>query len=113
MILSLSVAHSHIEGSLQTAWTDSYHREVKKGSERFNIHVVQYCHHLFILHVFWRWYDIRSRLWWWMKAGLATKAAGIATETVDVGPSRVVGYPARLGVEWVLFIYVIILLIPG
>lgn len=48
-----------------------------------------------------------------MEAGLATKAAGIATETVDVGPSGVVGYPPRLGVERVLFIYVVILFVPG
>lgn len=107
------MAHSHIEGSLQTAWTDSYHREGKKDSERFNTHILIYCHHLLILHVFRRRHDIRSRLWRWMKAGLAAEAAGIATETVDVGPSGVVGYPSRLGVEWVLFIYVIILFIPG
>lgn len=48
-----------------------------------------------------------------MKAGLAAEAAGIATKTVDVGPSGVVGYPSRLGVERVLFIYVIVLFVPG
>lgn len=48
-----------------------------------------------------------------MKAGLAVKAAGIATETVDVGPSGVVGHPPRLGVERVLLIYVVILFVPG
>lgn len=48
-----------------------------------------------------------------MKAGLATEAARIATETVDVGPSGVVGYPPCLGVEWVLLIDVIILFVSG
>ena len=48
-----------------------------------------------------------------MKAGLAAKAAGIATETVDVGPSGVVGHPPGLGVERILLVYVIILFVPG
>lgn len=65
------------------------------------------------LHVFRRWYDIRSRLQRWLKAGLATEAARIATETVDVGPSGVVGYPPCLGVERVLLIDVIILFVSG
>lgn len=48
-----------------------------------------------------------------MKAGLATEAAVIATETVDVGPSGVVGHPPRLGVERVILIYVVIFFVPG
>lgn len=48
-----------------------------------------------------------------MKVGLATEAARIATETVDVGPSGVEGYPPSLGVERVLLIYVIILSVSG
>lgn len=48
-----------------------------------------------------------------MEAGLATKTACIATETVDVGPSGVVGYPPCFRVEGVLFIYVIILFVSG
>lgn len=48
-----------------------------------------------------------------MKTGLAAKAAGIATETVDVGPSGVVGHSSCLRIEWVLLIYVIILFVPG
>lgn len=70
-------------------------------------------HYLSILHVFRWWHGISSRLWRWMKAGLAAKTAGIATETVDVGPSGVIGYPPRLRVERVLLIYVIIFFIPG
>lgn len=71
------------------------------------------CHFSFILHVFRWWQGIRSRLWRWMKAGLAAKTAGITTETVDVGPSWVIGHPPCLRVEWVLLIYVIIFFIPG
>lgn len=71
------------------------------------------CHHLCILHVFRRWCSIRGRLGRWLKAGLAAKATGIATETVDVGPSGVVGYPPCLRVERVLLIYVVILFVPG
>lgn len=48
-----------------------------------------------------------------MEAGLATEAARKATETVDVGPSGVVGYSPRLGVERVLFVYVVKLFVPG
>lgn len=48
-----------------------------------------------------------------MKAGLAADAAGIATETVDVGPSGVVGQPPRLRVERVLLVYVVVLFVPG
>lgn len=48
-----------------------------------------------------------------MKAGLAAKACGIATETVRVGPSGVIGYPTSLGVEWILLIYVIVLFFPA
>lgn len=110
-ILSLSVARSHIEDSLQTAWIDSCDRQGEKGGKRWNTHIL-YCHHLLILHVFRRRNDIRSRLRRWMKAGLATETAGIATETVDVRPSGVVGHPACLGVERVLLIYVVILSVP-
>ncbi len=48
-----------------------------------------------------------------MKAGQATEAACKATETVDVGPSGVVGYPPRCGVERVLFVDVVKLFVPG
>lgn len=66
-----------------------------------------------ILHVFWGWHDIRGRLRRWMKAGLASKAAGKATETMCVRPSGVIGYLPRLGVEWILLIYVVVLFFPG
>lgn len=42
-----------------------------------------------------------------MQAGLAPEAAGKTTETVDVGPSGVVGHSPRFGVEWILLVYVI------
>lgn len=44
-------------------------------------------------------------------ASVAIEAARIATETVDVGPSGVVGYPSGLRVERVLFVYVVILFV--
>lgn len=66
-----------------------------------------------ILHVFRRRYDIRSGLQRWVMAALAIEAARIATETVDVGPSGVVGYPSGLRVERVLFVYVVILFVSG
>lgn len=72
------------------------------------------CPHVFILHVFRGWHGIRSRrLWRWVKAGLAAEVAGIATETVDVGPSGVVRHPPCLWVERVLLVYVIVLFVPG
>lgn len=74
--------------------------------------ILIHCHQPLILHVFRRLYDIRSRLRRWMEAGLATEAAGIATETVDVGPSGVVGYPPGLGIEGVVLVYVVILFVP-
>lgn len=48
-----------------------------------------------------------------MKAGLAAKAADITTEAVSGGPSGVVRKPAYFGVEWVLLVYVVVLLFPG
>lgn len=46
-------------------------------------------------------------------AGLAVEAAGEAAETVDVGPSGVVGNPPGFGVERVLLVDVVILSVPG
>lgn len=85
----------------------------KESSKRLKIPMQTYWHYLCILHVLRRWCGIRGRLWWWLKAGLAAKAAGIATETMDVGPSGVVGYSPCLRIERVLLIYVIILFVPG
>lgn len=69
---------------------------------------------LLSLHIFWRLYGrIRLRLRRWMKAGLAAKAADVAAETVRVGPSGVKRQPARLWVERVFLIDVVVLLLPG
>ena len=48
-----------------------------------------------------------------MQAGLAAHAAAVAAEAVDVGPAGVVGHAARLGVERILLVYVIIVPVPG
>lgn len=72
-----------------------------------------YTHHLCILHVF-RWgCSVGDRRGRWLEAGLAAKATGVATETVDVGSSGIVGHSPGLGVERVLLIYVVIVFISG
>lgn len=48
-----------------------------------------------------------------MKAGHAAQAARVAAETVDVGPSGVVGHPPCVRVERVLLVDVVILFVPG
>lgn len=87
-------------------------RDLKKNKQKIK-HMFRVSSSKVGSHVFRRRHDVGGRLVVGrLVAGLAVEAAGEAAETVDVGPSGVVGNPPGLGVEGVLLVDVVILSVP-
>lgn len=113
-ILSQSAARFHTEDFLQTACSDSCETERGRRVVRDETHK-HFCtpEKSLLLHVLRSRHDIRGSLRRWMKSSLAPEAAGVAAETVDVGPPWVVGHPPSSRVERVLLVYVVIFFVSA